>query len=92
VPAAPLDAAGEAAALPEGAALGVPLAPALGAAEGAPLAAGLGGGVGANVHPGCAPEEHAARTMATKPMRARARRVRMCGLVPPADGLTGGTG
>src|SRR5450759_500865 len=79
VPVAPPDAAGEAAALPEGAALGAPLGAPLaaplgaadGAAEEAPLAAALGGGVGANVHPGCAPE-HATRTVATRPMRATA--------------------
>src|SRR5665811_1542609 len=76
VPVAPPDAAGEAAGLPEGAPLGAadgaPLAAALGAADGAPLAAALGGGVGANVHPGCAPDEHATSTVARMLIRATA--------------------
>jgi hypothetical protein len=95
VSAAPPDAAGEPAGLPEGAALAAaplgaalaaaPLgaalaAAALGAADAeAPLGAGVGGGVGAYVQTGWALDEQATRTVATRARKTRARRVCMSG-------------
>jgi hypothetical protein len=90
VSAAPPDAAGEPAGLPEGAALAAaplgaalaaaPLGAALGAADAeAPLGAGVGGGVGAYVQTGWALDEQATRTVATRARKTRARRVCMSG-------------
>jgi hypothetical protein len=84
VSAAPPDAAGEPAGLPEGAALAAPpgaaLAAALGAADAeAPLGAGVGGGVGAYVQTGWALDEQATRTVTTRARKTRARRVCMSG-------------
>jgi hypothetical protein len=91
VSAAPPDAAGEPAGLPEGAALpaaplgaalaAAPLGAALAAGEEAeaPLGAGVGGGVGAYVQTGWALDEQATRTVATRARKTRARRVCMSG-------------
>jgi hypothetical protein len=94
VSAAPPDAAGEPAGLPEGAALAAaplgaalaaaPLGAALAAAPGAadaeaPLGAGVGGGVGAYVQTGWALDEQATRTVTTRARKTRARRVCMSG-------------